>query len=69
MPRRSGTTTVWSAPSIAVASGAHMSPVSAKPCSMTTGRSRAADAGVDGGAAGLDLLDAHAGWKGLNHEL
>jgi hypothetical protein len=35
MLRRSGTTTVRSATS-APASGAHMSPVSPKPCSMTT---------------------------------
>src|SRR5215813_12773586 len=35
MPRRSGTTTVWLDAS-AAASGAHMSPVSPKPCSMTT---------------------------------
>ncbi len=31
------------------------------------GRSRAADPGVDGGVAGVDLLDARAGWKGLDH--
>src|SRR5262249_2106773 len=35
MPRRSGTTTVWSWTKTA-ATGAHMSPVSPKPCSMTT---------------------------------
>ena len=35
MPRRSGTTTVWSSTKTA-ATGAHMSPVSPKPCSMTT---------------------------------
>src|SRR3974377_430253 len=35
MPRRSGTTTVWSLTKTA-ATGAHMSPVSPKPCSMTT---------------------------------
>jgi len=35
MPRRSGTTTVNSL-AIAFASGAHMSPVSPKPCSITT---------------------------------
>jgi hypothetical protein len=35
MPRRSGTTTVWSRAS-AAAKGAHMSPVAPKPCSSTT---------------------------------
>src|SRR4029077_9719302 len=35
MPRRSGTMTVWSFTS-AAANGAHMSPVSPKPCSITT---------------------------------
>jgi hypothetical protein len=35
MPRRSGTTTVWSFTST-TATGAHMSPVSPKRCSMTT---------------------------------
>src|SRR5258705_13319937 len=35
MPRRSGTITVWLATSLA-AIGAHMSPVSPKPCSNTT---------------------------------
>ena len=65
MPRRSGTTTVWSVASSA-ASGAHMSPVSPNPCSSTTAGPMPADPGMDRRAVDRDVACGEARGKGLD---
>ena len=66
MPRRSGTITVW----LPRDRGRHRRPHVAgigKAVQHDDRRARAADAGMDRGAAGVDFLRAEAGRKGMDH--